>query len=131
MFGVLALFVFANFTPSGCSGKSETLQLVSLHCVVENPQKIGVNTVTCKLAEAEKPAKDHLPLTGARISLEANMTHPGMSPAFGEVKETSPGTYSGTVELNMRGDWVVTAHVVTPDGRKLDEDIKVQNLQAN
>jgi hypothetical protein len=131
MFGLLALFVFANFTPSGCSGKSETLQLVSLHCVVETPPKIGVNTVTCKLAGAEKPAKDHLPLTGARVSLEANMSHPGMRPAFGQAKETSPGTYVGNVELNMRGDWVVTAHLVTRDGQKIDQDIKVRDLPGN
>jgi len=54
-----------------------------------------------------------------------------MSPAFGEAKETLPGTYDGTLDLNMRGDWVVTAHVVLPDGETLNQEIKIQNLQAS
>jgi hypothetical protein len=70
------------------------------------------------------------PLAGARISLEGNMTHAGMSPTFGEAKETSPGTYTGTIDLNMRGDWVVTVHVVMADNLKLDQEINVRNLEA-
>lgn len=59
------------------------------------------------------------------------MSHPGMGPAFGEAKETSPGTYTGTLDLNMSGDWVVTVHVLMLDGATLDQEIKVQNLQAS
>jgi hypothetical protein len=30
----------------------------------------------------------------------------------------------------MRGDWVVTAHIELPDGKKLDQEMKIENLQA-
>jgi len=74
--------------------------------------------------EAQKP------LTEARISLEGNMTHAGMSPTFGEAKEISSGTYSGIIDLNMRGDWLVTVHVVMADSSKLNQEINVRNLEA-
>ncbi len=58
------------------------------------------------------------------------MSHAGMSPTFGEAKEISPGSYSGTLDLNMLGDWVVIAHIVLPDGETLNQQMKIQNLQA-
>jgi len=110
---------------SGCSRESETSRQIALRCAIESPEKVGRNTITCKLSdEAQKP------LAGARLSLEGNMTHAGMSPTFGEAKEISSGTYSGIIDLNMRGDWVVTVHVVMADSSKLDKEINVRNLEA-
>jgi hypothetical protein len=123
---VCALLAFSSYILSGCSRESETFRLVALRCVVERPERVGQNTVTCKLSgEAQKP------VSGARISLEGNMSHAGMSPTFGEAKEKSPGTYTGAIDLNMRGDWVVTVHVVMADNAKLDQEINVHKLEAN
>jgi hypothetical protein len=117
--------MISSFFPSGCSRERTTSRQIAMRCEVERPERVGPNTITCKLSgEAQKP------LTGARISLEGNMTHPGMSPTFGEAKETSPGTYTGIVDLNMRGDWVVTVHVVMAGSSKLDQEINVRNLEA-
>ena len=118
--------VSANFWSGGCSRKSHQTGEVALTCTFEAHPRIGPTAITCKLTGAAQA-----PITGARVSLEADMSHAGMSPAFGEAKETSPGTYDGTLDLNMRGDWVVTAHVVLPDGETLNQEIKIQNLQAS
>jgi len=104
-----------------------------MRCVVERPEKVGRNTITCKLTRADKIARtdEALPLEGARVFIEGNMSHAGMSPVFGDARETLPGIYSGTIDLNMSGDWVVIVHAVTRDGATLDQEIKVQNLQAS
>ena len=99
---------------------------MALTCTFEAHPRIGPTTITCKLTGLAQA-----PISGARVSLEADMSHAGMSPAFAEAKETLPGTYNGTLDLNMRGDWVVTAHVVLPDGETLNQEIKIQNLQAS
>jgi len=99
---------------------------VALSCTFETLTCVGSNTIACKLMGEEQR-----PLTGARISLQGDMSHPGMGPVFGEAKETSPGTYTGMLDLNMRGDWVVTAHIVLSDGKTLDQEMKIENLHAN
>jgi hypothetical protein len=71
------------------------------------------------------------PVAGARVSLEANMSHPGMAPVFGEAREGAPGQYQGRMEFAMAGDWVVLIHVTLPDGRKIDREESVPGVAAN
>jgi YtkA-like len=70
-------------------------------------------------------------VAGARVSLEANMSHPGMAPMFAEAKEGEPGQYMGSMELAMAGDWVVLIHVTLRDGRKLEREVNVASVTAN
>jgi hypothetical protein len=58
------------------------------------------------------------------------MSHPGMSPVFGEAKEIAAGRYEGTIELNMRGDWTVLLHITLVSGQKIDRQVKIPNIQA-
>ena len=68
------------------------------------------------------------PVTGARISLEGNMSHPGMVPVFADAKETAPGSYVSTMELSMAGDWYVAAHVTLTDSRKFDHQFEIKGV---
>ncbi len=92
--------------------------------VTPQPPQAGPITVNFKLANASEP------LTGAHITLEADMTHAGMAPAFGEAHEVSPGQYQGLVTLNMGGDWVVLMHITLPDGKKVEEQMNVPGVQS-
>ncbi len=58
------------------------------------------------------------------------MTHAGMAPVFGSAKEISPGQYQGQLTLNMQGDWVVLMHITLPAGRKLEDQMNVNGVQA-
>jgi YtkA-like len=71
------------------------------------------------------------PLAGALVSLEADMSHPGMAPVFGAARERAPGQYQGSLEFAMSGDWVVLIHVTLPDGRTLERDVNVPGVRAN
>lgn len=67
-------------------------------------------------------------VTGAQVTLEANMSHAGMSPGFGEGREVQSGRYQASLEFTMAGDWVILVHVTLPDGHKLERQIEVNGV---
>jgi hypothetical protein len=88
---------------------------------------VGPATVSLKLTDflASKP------VSGARVTLEGNMTHAGMTPVFAEAKESEPGSYRATLEFTMAGDWVVLLHASLPDGRKIERQWDVKGVRAD
>ena len=66
------------------------------------------------------------PVTGARLRLEAFMTHPGMAPVLAPVEEQGRGRYRARVTFTMAGDWVVRLQGTGADGRTIDlqEDVR-------
>lgn len=88
--------------------------------------RVGPVTITLKLADAASK-----PLTGAHIAIEADMSHPGMSPGFAEAKEAEPGRYQAHLEFQMAGDWVILLHITLPGGKKLERQIDVRDVRPN
>ncbi len=112
--------------PAGCAKASDDSRDISFSCEIDpKPPRLGSNTFTITLRD-----KDGTGLSGARVSLEGDMSHPGMSPVFGEAKEIAAGRYEGTIELNMRGDWTVLLHITLVSGQKIDRQVKIPNIQA-
>jgi len=118
---ISALFVF------GCSRAPESSPVITIeHSISPRPARVGPVTVTLQLADAA--AK---PIAGARIVLEADMSHAGMSPVFGEAKEVAPGQYQSQVRLGMAGDWVILLRATLPDGKKLERQFDVRDVRPN
>ena len=65
------------------------------------------------------------------MGFEADMSHPGMIPVFGEAQEFAPGQYQGSLEFAMAGDWVVLIHVTLPDGRTVEREVSVPGVTTN
>ena len=97
------------------------------HEVSPQPPKVGPAVFSLRLADADSSK----PLAGARVDLEGNMTHAGMTPVFAEASEAEPGNYRATLQLTMGGDWVVIAHVALPDGRRLERRFDVKGVRAD
>ena len=70
------------------------------------------------------------PVRDARIKLDANMSHAGMAPVFADATEVEKGNYRATLELSMAGDWIVVAHVILADGRKLDQQFEINGVAS-
>jgi len=68
-------------------------------------------------------------IAGAHIALEADMSHAGMPPVFGDAKEIAPGRYQTHLALGMAGDWVILLHVVLPGGEKLERQIDLRGVE--
>ena len=107
-----------------CTHRSESLALTLAHEVSPQPPRVGQVTITLRVSDVSKK-----PVTGARVRLEGNMSHPGMVPVFAEAREAEPGSYPATMELSMAGDWYVVAHVTLPDNRKLDHQIEIKGVR--
>jgi hypothetical protein len=90
-----------------------------------SPPVVGENKVSLKLADADGKS-----LAGATVKLEGNMNHAGMKPSFADLKETSPGTYAGTLDFTMGGDWFVLVTGQTADGKRIEHKIDVKGVQA-
>ena len=122
---LIAFVVWLAFA-QGCTERHEpSFNLTLAYEVSPLPARVGPTTIILKLTDASGK-----PVTGARVNLEGNMSHPGMAPVFAEARETEPGRYRSVIELSMAGDWYVLAHVTLPDGRKLDQQLEIKGVTA-
>jgi hypothetical protein len=123
----LGFFFVATLLITGCSRSQSSQATLNIdHEVSPLPAHVGPVTVTLRLSDGA--AK---PVPGAHIKIEADMTHAGMAPAFGEAKEIEPGRYESLLTLQMAGDWVVLLHIVLSDGTKLEREFNVPGVQPN
>jgi YtkA-like len=119
-----AAFAFAG---AGCAKSSDApLRITIENEIRPQPVRVGAATITLKLADT-RPR----PIAGAKVSLEAAMSHPGMAPVFGDTQEVASGKYEGTIQFTMAGDWVILLHITLPDGKKIEREIRVGNVRAS
>ena len=121
---VIALCACLVLVQSCLNQRQSYTDLTLTHEVSPQPPRVGLVTITLK------PARSGIPLTGARITLEGNMSHAGMAPVFAEAKEIAPGRYRATIELSMAGDWIVQVHLSLPDNRKLDRQFEIKGVAS-
>ncbi|MGA2136458.1 MAG: FixH family protein [Bryobacteraceae bacterium] len=109
----------------GCRKPAESSPAILIeHEVAPWPARIGTATITLIMWDAKGRA-----VRNARIALEADMSHPGMRPEFGETREIAPGRYQGRVAFTMAGDWVVLMRVTLPGGQKLERQMDVNGVR--
>lgn len=90
------------------------------------PPKLGLARVILSLADQR-----HAPLTGAHLKLEGDMSHPGMAPAFGDVTETRPGRYEGSLMFSMAGDWVIVVRGTLADGERIEREVSIPGVRPD
>ena len=100
-------------------------QLAIASEIAPQPVRVGAVTITFTVTDSGKP------VSGARISLEGDMSHAGMSPVFAEAKETQPGSYQSQLSFPMAGDWVLVLHGTLADGKKFERQIPVNDVRPN
>lgn len=66
------------------------------------------------------------PVDGARLEVEANMTHPGMIPVLASAAQSEAGVYRVPLEWSMAGDWYVDLSFTLPDGQRVARRFPVQ-----
>lgn len=59
------------------------------------------------------------PIGGARLTLEAHMSHPGMAPVVSTLTEGPDGQYTARLPLTMTGDWQLVTSGSMADGRRV------------
>lgn len=112
---------------AGCrKGAEAQTDVLIAHEIAPQPPAVGRATVTLKVTDAAGRA-----LTGAKIKIEGNMSHAGMSPVFAEAGEVAPGRYQAHLEFTMSGDWVLLMDLTLPDNRRLQRQIEVKGVRPD
>lgn len=124
---VLLLAGVAAWFVTGCSRPIDESPAVTVeHAISPDPPTVGPAMVTIKLADAAAR-----PVSGASVTLEADMSHAGMVPVFEEASETGPGQYQAHLKFAMAGDWVILLHLRLPGGQKLERHFNVSGVRPN
>lgn len=66
------------------------------------------------------------PISGAALTLEGHMAHPGMAPLTSPATEASTGLYEGRLRFSMGGDWTLVVSGTLPDGTRLTREQRVE-----
>ena len=90
------------------------------------PQAPAVGPATLTITLRDRSGD---PVTGAKVRLEAHMSHAGMAPVRAEATESSPGTYEISFAFTMQGDWVLLASALARDGTRGEQRIDVRNVR--
>jgi hypothetical protein len=94
--------------------------------ITPRPARVGPAALSIQLADAARN-----PVAHAAIMVEADMSHPGMSPVFAKASESTPGSYGASVNFNMGGDWILLLHIKLADGRKIERQLDVRGVRSN
>jgi hypothetical protein len=73
--------------------------------ITPQPARVGHSSLTFTISDGAGN-----PVDGAHLAVEADMSHAGMKPEFGDVRETQLGRHVAEITLPMTGDWVILLH---------------------
>jgi YtkA-like len=117
----------AVLTATGCHKSADPASGLKVEYQVSpQPPRVGPVSVTFRLTDAGAQ-----PVRGAQMVVEADMSHPGMSPVFARAKETQPGSYQAELAFGMAGDWVILLHGTLAGGEKLERQFDVRGVRSS
>ena len=69
------------------------------------------------------------PVVGAKLHLEGQMSHPGMTPVISDLTERGGGTYDARIRITMAGDWVLVLTGQTHGGVRITKQIDLPGVR--
>ena len=120
--------VLLVLTLAACQrGSSNDLPDINLSLEIDpSPPTVGLAMLTLTLTDA-----DGNPISDAKLDIEGNMSHAGMTPVFSQATQFEPGKYRAPLELTMGGDWFVLVKTTLPDGRTFERQIDLPGVGSN
>jgi hypothetical protein len=79
-----------------------------------SPAAVGPGTLVVALKDAAGQ-----PIDGARLEVEANMSHAGMVPVLASTASSQAGVYRVPLQWTMAGDWFVDLKFTLPGGQQV------------
>ena len=120
---VLLLLVVAGL--AGACGPAPARGVAFDWTIAPAPPVVGGATLTLRLRDGVGRAVE-----GARLRVEAHMSHPGMAPVIAQADEHAPGVYEAPVSFTMGGDWILLVTGTLASGERIEHRIDVPGVQA-
>jgi hypothetical protein len=118
-----ALLIVCCVSAAACSGQADLADGVEWR-MTPTPPVVGTPTTL----EVTLRDRSRRPVQGARIQVEAHMSHPGMAPIVAPAEERGDGVYDARLQLTMRGEWILMITGTLPDGRRLSHRIEIPDV---
>lgn len=90
-----------------------------------DPPAVGPCRLTLRLSDGSGRR-----VSGARLKVEADMTHPGMRPVLAAAVEEGDGRYHADLDFAMAGSWVVLVTGELPHGGAFSRRIDVPQVRG-
>ena len=116
----------AALLAAACGHRPATPPEIALAWTLSPPAP-AVGPAVLRLALSDR--RGGRPLAGARVTVEADMSHPGMAPIVASVRELAPGAYAAALRFTMAGDWVVLVDARLRDGREARWELPVPGVR--
>ena len=71
------------------------------------------------------------PVSGARLRVDAHMSHLGMAPVLAPVTELGEGAYAAALRFTMGGDWILVVSGTLVDGAAVQHRIDVPGVRSS
>lgn len=123
----IALLAAAGLTLVGCRPKARQTD-PGAHVAIQfdpAPPAVGQTVLNVTLTDAAGQ-----PLRISDLAVEGDMNHAGMKPVFAQLKETSPGHYTGRLDFTMGGDWILMFTGDRAGGGRFEKRIDVPGVSA-
>jgi len=121
-----ALLLAVSLT-AACMGHAATASSVDVTWMLAPARPVvGPATLTITL---RRPSDG--PVTGAAVTLEGHMSHPGMAPVLADATERAPGVYEAPFAFTMQGDWVLLVSALLKDKTRVERRIDVANVRPS
>src|SRR5437660_8455735 len=111
--GIVALTLTTLALPACCRPHRTEALHMEWH-VLPQPPHVGPADVRITLTDSR-----HALVRGAQVSVEADMSHPGMKPLFQNASATDDGEYSCRLNFDMPGDWTLLVHAKLATGETI------------
>lgn len=73
--------------------------------------------------------RSRMPVIGAKLRLEGQMSHPGMTPVVVDLSERGDGVYEARLQLTMAGDWILVVSGQLRDGTPIVKQIDLAGVR--
>jgi hypothetical protein len=107
----------------GPARADETLSLA--WTLAPDPPAVGPSRLSLRLADERGR-----PLGGARLQVEAGMTHPGMPPVVASAAEEEAGRYRADLDFTMAGSWFILVTGEIPHRGAFSRRIDVPHVRG-